>query len=132
MHTHTHVWQMKRELGNACGQHTLAPNVVVGVFLVREGARIDIKNKLGIDPLALHPQNVVDLIKSYSDIAGAKLVSCLLCASLSPSTYLCVCVQCVHVAATEVCVCVCHVCVHVTATEVCVCVCSCVCTCDSY
>lgn len=62
------ILEMKQELDEMCGKNTLSPGVVVGVFLVREGANIHAVNKTGLHPLSFHPPDVTQLISRYSDI----------------------------------------------------------------
>ena len=59
---------MKRELDLLCGPDTLKPNVIVGVFLVREGANIHALNKQGLHPLSVRPPDVAQLVNSYAAI----------------------------------------------------------------
>ena len=51
-----------------CGSDTLRSSVVVGVFLVREGASIHAANKMGLHPLSLQPPDVAQLVTSYATI----------------------------------------------------------------
>ena len=57
---------MKRELDQLCGPDTLRPNVIVGVFLVREGASLRARNKQGFTPLDARPTDVAQLLTSYA------------------------------------------------------------------
>ena len=59
---------MKRELDILCGENILKPNVVVGVFLVREGANIHAVNQRGLHPLSVHPPDVAQLVTGYTTI----------------------------------------------------------------
>ena len=61
------IIQVKRELDELCGPDTLKPSVVVGVFLVREGAKIHAVNHQGQHPLSFHPPDVRQLVNSYAD-----------------------------------------------------------------
>lgn len=65
-HVHAAPVQVKEELDEMCGKNTLSPNVVVAMFLVREGASISIKNKRGFTPLQARAPDVVELIVNYA------------------------------------------------------------------
>ena len=58
--------QVKEELDRMCGKNILSPNVVVAMFLVREGASIHIKNKRGFTPLQARAPDVIELIVNYA------------------------------------------------------------------
>ena len=65
---------MKRELDKQCGPDILKPNVIVGVFLVREGANIHAVNQMGVHPLYVHPPDVAQLVTSYAAGVNTKSV----------------------------------------------------------
>lgn len=65
-HVHAAPVQVKEELDEMCGKNTLSPNVVVAMFLVREGASIRIKNKQGFTPLQARAPDVAELIVNYA------------------------------------------------------------------
>ena len=64
-------WQVKEELDEQCGRDTLHPNSVVALFLVREGASIQIKMEKGVNPLQVCPQDVAQLIQNYASTHSA-------------------------------------------------------------
>jgi ankyrin repeat protein len=61
-----HILEVKRELDLLCGPDTLKANVIVGVFLVREGANIHTVNRHGLHPLSVRPPDVAQLVNSYA------------------------------------------------------------------
>ena len=67
--------QVKWELDRQCGQDTLPPDVVVGVFLVKEGAQIHAANRLGVHPLSLKPSDVVQLLNRYATATHSRSLS---------------------------------------------------------
>ena len=54
------------------GSHTIPANVVVALFLVREGANIYMKNKKGVSPLNLQAHDIGLLLANFT---GSRLVS---------------------------------------------------------
>ena len=83
---------MKRELDGLCGQETLLPNMVVGVFLAREGANILAANKLGFHPLSLHPPDLLQLVTRYSTTTTDTRSNTELSLSPSVTVYIHACV----------------------------------------
>ncbi|CAI8033704.1 E3 ubiquitin-protein ligase MIB2 [Geodia barretti] len=67
-----HILEVKKELDQLCGQDILQPEVVVGVFLVREGAKVHAANRLGLHPLTLQPPDVVQLFTRYSTAVDSR------------------------------------------------------------
>ena len=74
MTVEVNVLQVKKELDQLCGQDILQPEVVVGVFLVREGAKVHAANRLGLHPLTLQPPDVVQLFTRYSTAVDSRCV----------------------------------------------------------
>ena len=88
------LWQVKQDLDIKFGMSTLATNVVVAIFLVQEGAKVHIKNKVGLHPLRPCPQDVAELIISYAaDLTFDRLAQQLPHAIPVHSVCVCVCVR---------------------------------------
>lgn len=93
LHTYTCMYiycvnvQVKRELDQLCGPDTLRPNVVVGVFLVREGASIHAVNRQGLHPLSARPPDVAQLVNSYATIHTKLVLNAHCCNLTEPLQY---------------------------------------------
>ena len=58
--------QIEDELTRTHGRRTISPNVMVGLFLVQEGAELHIKNKDGFSPLEVRPPDIGILLTDYA------------------------------------------------------------------
>lgn len=57
--------QLMDEVETTYGKNTLPVNVIVGIFLVTQGADVFTKNVNGVSPLQIRAADVSSVIKSY-------------------------------------------------------------------
>ncbi len=57
---------MEEVLTEEHGRHTIPANVIVALFLVREGANIYMKNTNGVSPLNIQAHDIGMLLTSFA------------------------------------------------------------------
>lgn len=63
--THSLLLQIEDEVEKVHGKNVVSPNVIVGLFLVSQGADIYIKNMRGVSPLQTQPVDISALLTQY-------------------------------------------------------------------